>query len=147
MSQENQLSQSSQDSLRKQLKERNDKISELDKSLGEAQSKVQSLELTLNRIETQELGRLGNCLQEIAKLLLNDFDQYGLEDGHDLHLSSTPAIFVFDENGENPVVFGESVVSAVQAALNKKQLQIHQLQVNLQDYYYNYFNISMENLN
>ena len=85
----------------------------------------------MNRIETQELGRLNNCLQEIAKLLLNDFDQYGVEEGHDLHLTSTPAIFVFDESGDNknPVVFEESVVSAVQAALNKRQLEIHQLQV------------------
>jgi hypothetical protein len=52
-----------------------------------------------------------------------------LDEGHDVHLTSTPAIFIYDENGENPTVFAESIVSAVQAALNKRQLQIHQLQV------------------
>ena len=105
-------------------------MANLEATIGDLESKVQGLDQELNRVTTQELGLLNSSLKEIAKLLLSDFDQHGLEDGHDLHLSSTPTIFIYDENGENPTVFAESIVSAVQASLNKRQLQIHQLQVN-----------------
>ncbi len=101
----------------------------LETTIGEMEGKVQGLDQEISRLTNQELGLLKNSLNEIAKLLLSDFDQHGLEDGHDLHLSSAPTIFPYDDSGENPTVFAESIVSAVQASLNKRQLQIHQLQV------------------
>lgn len=126
-----------QDNLRKQLKEREDKLGVLEVTLTDLDAKATSLQQELHRVSTQELGLLQNSLREIAKLLLNDFEQHGHGggeggdvQGHDLHLSSSsPAIFIYDETGENPTVFAESIVSAVQAALNKRQLQIHSLQV------------------
>lgn len=90
---------------------------------------MQGLDADLNRLKNQDLAQLHNNLKEIGKMLISDFDQHGLEDGHDVHLTSSPGMFAFDESSENPVLFAESVVSAVQAILNKRQLQIHQLQV------------------
>lgn len=124
------MAQNAQENLRKQLKDRDEKISILESTIADLDTKSHGLEQELTRISTQELGLLQNSLREIAKLLLSDFEQHGTEgEGHDLHLSSTPAIFIYDESGENPTVFAESIVSAVQAALNKRQLQIHSLQV------------------
>ncbi|XP_021966224.1 rootletin isoform X2 [Folsomia candida] len=128
------MAQNTQENLRKQLKDRDDKVTLLESTLTDLDSKTTTLEQELNRVSTQELGLLQNSLREIAKLLLNDYEQHGTEGvdaTHDLHLSSTPAIFIYDESGENPTVFAESIVSAVQAALNKRQLQIHSLQVSL----------------
>lgn len=128
------MAQNTQENLRKQLKDRDDKVTLLESTLTDLDSKTTTLEQELNRVSTQELGLLQNSLREIAKLLLNDYEQHGTEGvdaTHDLHLSSTPAIFIYDESGENPTVFAESIVSAVQAALNKRQLQIHSLQVTM----------------
>jgi len=104
-------------------------VTNLETTIGDLEGKLQGMDQELSRLTNQELGLLNNCLKEIAKLLLTDFDQHGLEDGHDLHLTSAPSIFVYDDSGESPTVFAESIVSAVQASLNKRQLQIHQLQV------------------
>lgn len=123
------IAQTSQENLRKQLKERDDKISTLETVISDLESKSQGLEQELNRVSMQEIGLLQNSLREIGKLLLSDFDQHGIDEGHDVHLTATPAIFIYDESGENVTVFAESIVSAVQASLNKRQLQIHQLQV------------------
>lgn len=123
------MAQNTQENLRKQIKDRDDRISALEATVASLDSKSQALEQDLTRISTQELGLMQNCLREIGKLLLSDFDQHVIEEGHDLHLTSSPAIFVYDDSGESPTVFAESIVSAVQAALNKRQLQIHSLQV------------------
>jgi len=124
------MAQNSQENLRKQMKDRDDRILALESTLTDLDAKATSLEQELTRVTTQELGLLQNSLREIGKLLISDFEQHGTEgEGHDLHLSSTPAIYIYDDTGENPTVFAESIVSAVQAALNKRQLQIHALQV------------------
>jgi predicted RNase H-like nuclease (RuvC/YqgF family) len=124
------MAQNSQENLRRQLKDRDDRILALESTLTDLDSKATSMEQELSRVTTQELGLLQNSLREIGKLLISDFEQHGTEgEGHDLHLSSTPAIYIYDDSGENPTVFAESIVSAVQAALNKRQLQIHALQV------------------
>jgi predicted RNase H-like nuclease (RuvC/YqgF family) len=124
------MAQNSQENLRRQLKDRDDRILALESTLTDLDSKATSVEQELSRVTTQELGLLQNSLREIGKLLISDFEQHGTEgEGHDLHLSSTPAIYIYDDSGENPTVFAESIVSAVQAALNKRQLQIHALQV------------------
>lgn len=123
------MAQNTQENLRKQIKDRDDRISALEATVASLDTKSQALEQDLTRISTQELGLLQNSLREIGKLLLSDFDQHGIEEGHELHLTSLPAIFVYDDSGESPTVFAESIVSAVQAALNKRQLQIHSLQV------------------
>lgn len=119
------------ENLRKQIKDRDDKVQVLETKITEFEKKTQSLEQDLTKVSTQDLALLQSSLKEIGKLLLSDFEQHGVDEGHDLHLTSAPAIYIYDENGENPTVFAESVVSAVQAALNKRQLQLHSLQVNL----------------
>lgn len=83
-----------------------------------------------------EIERLNSALRDIAHAVVQDADSSEVETNQHLHLSQGPAGSMPRSPKRGALrtsqAFAESTISAVQAALHKYQLAIHDLQVKLQ---------------
>lgn len=89
-----------------------------------------------NQRLNDEVERLNGALRDIAHAVVQDADSSDAETSQHLHLSQTSGALPPRSPKRGPIrtsqAFAESTISAVQAALHKYQLSIHDLQVKLQ---------------
>lgn len=88
-----------------------------------------------NQRLNEEIERLNAALRDIAHAVVQDADSGDAENPQHLHLSQTGGIPTRSPKRGTlraSQAFAEGTISAVQAALHKYQLSIHDLQVKLQ---------------
>lgn len=91
-----------------------------------------------NQRLSEEIERLNTALRDIAHAVVQDADSGDAENTQHLHLSQSGGGGISSARSpkrgalRSSQAFAESTISAVQAALHKYQLAIHDLQVKLQ---------------
>lgn len=117
------------DSALTELRERDTRIQRL---LGELQGLEERCEMA--EVACNEANVMRGALEEVARALIHDSDTDA-----PVHAAHSAHIHLHDRSPKrvptsaNATAFAESTISAVQAALHKYQIQIHELQVKLQN--------------
>ncbi|GBP76814.1 Rootletin [Eumeta japonica] len=128
------------DSLRIELREMTSQRDRALVDLRERDARIQRLLAELQGLEERcdaaeagcaEASLMRSALEEVARALIHDSESDPTPSQH-LHMSDrSPKRGV--PQSANATAFAESTISAVQAALHKYQIQIHELQVKLQN--------------
>ncbi|CAB3222355.1 unnamed protein product [Arctia plantaginis] len=115
-----------------ELRERDARIQRL---LGELQGLEERCEMA--EVACSEANVMRGALEEVARALIHDSDTDA--PAHAPHPPHAPHVHLHDRSPKrvsssaNATAFAESTISAVQAVLHKYQIQIHELQVKLQN--------------
>lgn len=124
------LSRQKDDRIQQLMRE----VQGLEERCGEAEQSVSQVV----RMQ-EEIDLLQNALRDIAHAVIQDAETRETDASHAVsHIHLTPSVSVPPRSPKRGAprtptspAFAESTISAVQAALHKYQLQIHELQVNL----------------
>ncbi|KAF6213862.1 hypothetical protein GE061_011587 [Apolygus lucorum] len=120
-----------------ELRTKDDKLQSLVKDCKNLEERCAVAETSIGEINRQhtELDLLQSALREIAHAVLQDAESRDPEPKHHVHLTPSQALPPRSPKrtprAPTSPAFVESTISAVQAALNKYQLNIHEVQVKL----------------
>jgi len=126
------------DGARNEILQRDQKLQQLVQDLKMLEDRCLQAENqgSQNQRLNDEIERLNTALRDIAHAVVQDADTGDAETTQHLHLSQTPGTTLPKSPKRGALrtsqAFAESTISAVQAALHKYQLAIHDLQVKLQ---------------